>query len=368
MTSAGTYRPNADIAITSMYRDPAGIFWLGGSHGLFRFDPSNGASTHYPQRRPNGLATDIRGIARDGAGKLWLATTEDAENVFDPNTGTYARRWPAPKTQAVRGSTSIFAGPDGVLWRGTPKGLELFDPSTGAFAVLGHDAADRHSLSGNEILSLATDRDGSLWVGTKEGGVNRFSPASLRFGAWRRNPADSRSLSDENVRAIYADRAGVLWLGTYNGGLNRYDAASGTFTHFRHDARNPASLDDDRVYSIYEDRAGYLWVGTGLGINRLDRKTGAFTHFERGETDKKGSPIPTYWFLEDRRQVFWFGAGTLKASSRPADRRSYVELLSPACPCSRTTMATCGSARRVAWRGRIMAATFEYFRGRSRRA
>ena len=343
----GDLPPNAEIAITSMYREPAGIFWLGGSHGLFRFDPSNGASIHYPQHRPNGLPTDIRGITQDNAGNLWLATTDDAVNFFNPNTGDFARRWPTPKSQSIASSSSIFAGPDGVLWRGTSRGLELFDPSTGAFAVLGHNAADRHSLSGNEILSLATDREGSVWVGTKEGGVNRFSPSSLRFGAWRRNPADKRSLSDENVRAIYADRAGVLWLGTYNGGLNRYDAASGTFTHFRHDPANPASLDDDRVYSIYEDRTGYLWVGTGVGINRLDRKSGEFAHFKRGEIDKRDSSIPTYWFLEDRRQVFWFGAGTVKAT---LDRRTGAVTSNSflACPCSRTMMAICGSARRVA--------------------
>jgi signal transduction histidine kinase/ligand-binding sensor domain-containing protein/CheY-like chemotaxis protein len=315
----GNLPANVDIAITSMYRDPAGIFWLGGSHGLFRFDPSSGASTHYPQRRPNGLTTDIRGIARDHAGKLWLAATEDARNCFDPIAGEYSRRWPTPRSQRLEAASSILAGSDGVLWQGTPTGLELFDPATESFAVLGHNAADRHSLSGNEILSLAVDRDGNLWVGTKEGGVNRFSPNSLRFGAWRRNPADPRSLSDENVRAIYRDRTGVLWLGTYNGGLNRYDEASGTFTHFRHDARNPASLDDDRVYSIYEDRSGDLWVGTGVGINRLDRRTGTFAHFKRGAVDEMKSPIPTYWFLEDRRQVFWFGAGTEKAT---LDRRT----------------------------------------------
>ena len=143
-------------------------------------------------------------------------------------------------------------------------------------AVLRHNAADRYSLSANEILALAMDRDGSLWVGTKGGGVNRFSPGSLRFGAWRRNPADPGSLSDGNIRAIYRDRAGMVWIGTYDGGLNRFDPVSGQFTHFRHDPRNPESLDDDRVYSIYEDRSGDLWVGTGLGINRLDRKTGAF--------------------------------------------------------------------------------------------
>ena len=113
----------------------------------------------------------------------------------------------------------------------------------------------------DEILSLAADRDGSLWVGTKEG-AQPLPAGQSEFGAWRRNPADPRSLSDDNVRAIYRDRSGVLWLGTYDGGLNRYDPVSGTFTHFRHDAGDPGSLDNDRVYSIYEDRSGDLWVGT----------------------------------------------------------------------------------------------------------
>jgi len=305
--------PDSDTSITTIYRNPAGIFWLGGSRGLFRFDPSNGPSTHYPQPRPNGLPTDIRAIAADRSGSVWLAGTDDVGNFFDPVTGKFANPWPADVVQRGVTSSSVFAGPDGVIWRGTPKGLALFDPATGASAAIHHQAADRHSLSGNEVLSMAPDRDGNLWIGTKEGGVSRFSPASLHFGAWRRDASDSRSLSDENIRAIYTDRSGVLWLGTYNGGLNRYDAAQGRFTHFRHDARNPASIDEDRVYSIYEDRAGDLWIGTGVGINRLDRKSGRFEHFKRGDVDKLGTAIPTYWFLEDRREKFWFGTGTGKA-------------------------------------------------------
>ncbi len=303
-----------------MYADPSGILWVGTGRGLIRFDPTTGVSKRYAYDEPQFSALSIRSIAQDRAGKLWLATTEGAQNVFDPAAGVFARRGVPPNREHFATETNaIVAGTDGTIWWGKTDGLEVIDPATGATTILRHNAADRFSLSANEILSLAVDRDGSIWAGTKAGGVDHFSPASLQFGAWRRNTDDPRGLSDGNIRAIYRDRAGAVWLGTYDGGLNRFDPASGTFTQFRHDPRNSRSLDGNRVYSIYEDRFGDLWVGTELGINRLDRQTGSFTRFERGPLARPGVAIPTYAFLEDSRGAFWFGAGAARAT---LDRRT----------------------------------------------
>ncbi len=306
--------------VVGIYADPAGFLWLGTTDGLIRFDPAKGTSTTYNPGGPKPVHTSIRALAEDPTGKIWLASPEGRENFFDPLSGLFSRRWAPPNREYLgTESNTIFVGSDGVVWLGKIDGLQVFDPATGAHTSLRHNAADLHSLSANEIQSLAMDREGTLWVGTKGGGVDQFRPASLPFGAWRPNPAAPRSLSDSNIRAIYPDRAGVVWLGTYDGGLNRFDPASGTFTHFRHDPRNPRSLDADRVYSIYEDRAGDLWVGTSLGINRLDRKSGEFTHFPRGSLASPGVAIPTYSIFEDRRGVFWIGVGEAKGS---LDRRT----------------------------------------------
>ncbi len=298
-----------------MYADPSGILWLGAGRGLIRFDPASGASKRYAYDDPNSSALSVRSIAQDRAGNLWLATTEGGRNFFDPAAGVFERRWaPVPREHFATETNAILAGADGVIWLGKSDGLEVFDPATGAHTILRHNAADRFSLSANEIQSLAVDREGSLWVGTKPGGVDRFSPASLQFGAWRRNSDDPRGFSDDNVRAIYRDRAGAVWIGTYDGGLNRLDPATGTFTQFRHDPRNSRSLNGTRVYSIYEDRSGDIWVGTETGLNRLDRQTGSFTRFDRGPLAPPGVAIPTYTFLEDSRGIFWFGAGERRAA------------------------------------------------------
>jgi ligand-binding sensor domain-containing protein len=174
---------NMDIAVKTMFRDATGILWISASTGLVRFDPSTGAAKHYLLAPANGLPADIPGITQDSAGKLWLATTRSLGNFFDPVTGVLSRVWPARYTAFNSPASAIHARNDGVLLQGTSEGLEIFDSATGRFAVLQHEAADPYSLSGNVVQSIAEDRDGTLWFGTKGRGVSRFSPASLRFGA-----------------------------------------------------------------------------------------------------------------------------------------------------------------------------------------
>jgi signal transduction histidine kinase/ligand-binding sensor domain-containing protein/CheY-like chemotaxis protein len=303
-----TARAGPNSGVESMYFDASGILWLGTTDGLVRFDPSTEVSLLY---RPsfstaNSFARGIRGIVADRAGKLWLATSEGTENVFDPVTRTFARNWSEAVRPGADMNQTIFADPGGRIWMGTRDGLKVFDPETGALAILRNDPADSYSISGNEVWSIVNDREGNLWVGVKGGGVNRLSPRSTAFGAWRRKPGDPGGLSDNNVRAIYGDHTGSVWIGTYDGGLDRFEPASGKFVHYRHDPQYPRSLDSDRVYSIYEDRSGTLWVGTDRGINRLDRESGTFEHFSR-DSIITVEAAPVYFFHEDRAGRFWFG-------------------------------------------------------------
>ncbi len=153
-----------DSGITSMHRDRAGNFWLGTYNGLVRFDPTNGGCTRFPQDRPNPKVLDDRtlGIAEDQHGNLWLAAREGAWNHFNPLARAFTRRWAAPDRQRLGDdiNRTVVVGSDGIVWLGTMEGLKVYDPVTGAFAVLRNNAADRHSLSSNES---SFSRRGSRW-------------------------------------------------------------------------------------------------------------------------------------------------------------------------------------------------------------
>ena len=229
--------PNSDRAGTTVARsDAAGILWLGAGHGLLRFDPATGNSIRYPRGSPSSKrsAAAIVGMEFDKSGKLWLLTADGALSVFDPITRTFVGGW-AVRAPISNGAYSFGVDPSGIVWLGGGTDSNSSIPVTERFGPLRNDPADGSSLSGNEVWSIARDREGNTWFGVKGGGVNRLSVRSTRFGAWRHDPADPDSLGDSNVRAIAGDTTGTIWLGTYTRGLDRFEPKSGKFVHYRHD-------------------------------------------------------------------------------------------------------------------------------------
>jgi signal transduction histidine kinase/sugar lactone lactonase YvrE len=154
------------------------------------------------------------------------------------------------------------------------------DPARERFTAYRHDPANPRSLSHDAIADLHMDRSGSLWVGTRGGGLNRFDPVSGTFTVYRHDVGNPASLSSDWVWAIAEDASGSVWIGTLGGGLNRLDPGSGLVTRYRHDPQNLTSLSDDSIWTLHVDRSDVLWVGTlGGGLDRFDRAQGTFMHY-----------------------------------------------------------------------------------------
>ncbi|MCK7520427.1 MAG: hypothetical protein MZV64_23440 [Ignavibacteriales bacterium] len=80
------------------------------------------------------------------------------------------------------------------------------------------------------------DSIGFLWFGTEDG-LNRYD--GYNFKTFKPDPDAINSLSDRFITSITEDRDGYLWIGTRQGGLNRYDPRSEQFMIYRHDKENP---------------------------------------------------------------------------------------------------------------------------------
>lgn len=118
---------------------------------------------------------------------------------------------------------------DGRVLAGSRDGVVLWDPQSGA-VVHDNPAGKPGEHPRNFIFSVAQTGDGSVWLGSQQGGVARGRIVDGAFSGWRWYGAED-GIPDETVYAILPGETGRLWLSS-NRGLIRFDPDTETFRHF----------------------------------------------------------------------------------------------------------------------------------------
>ncbi len=67
------------------------------------------------------------------------------------------------------------------------------------------------------------DGDDILWV---------YNPSSNNINCFTHKANSSESFSHPYINGIAADNEGTIWIGTYGGGLNKYDPIKQKFKHY----------------------------------------------------------------------------------------------------------------------------------------
>jgi ligand-binding sensor domain-containing protein/signal transduction histidine kinase len=229
--------------------------------------------------------SSVRVIFQDSRGFLWFGT-EDGLNRYDGYTfKTYKPDPDTPNSLSDRWITSIVEDKEGTLWIGTRLGgLNHYDPRTEQFTHFLHDDEDSSSLSDNHINVLYLDRNDNLWIGTPNA-LNLFDQTSDIFKHYVYSPSQEEGISGKNITAILQDSRGRFWVGTSAGGINRFDPQNNTFTPYQSNAANATTISNDHVTAIAEGRNSVLWVGTREGLNKFNTDVGRFERFMHSDID-----------------------------------------------------------------------------------
>jgi ligand-binding sensor domain-containing protein/signal transduction histidine kinase len=230
----------SDNSVNALLVDHDGNLWTGTDAGLDLLRRKNLFA--FGQAEGLGYGA-VAGLAEIGPDLVWAAK---------PNDGLY--RWDGRGFSRLGSANLSIEGPqinsllvsgDGSCWLAGERGLLHFkNPRLTA------NKAELFTLAGLDIISLCTDPDGSLWVGTREGQLWR-----LQNEKWQ---AETRFSQSHPITAMAAG-AGVLWIGTEGSGV--YRLGNGTLTQW-----NTANgLLSDLVRTLYLDAQGTLWIGTAGG-------------------------------------------------------------------------------------------------------
>jgi signal transduction histidine kinase/ligand-binding sensor domain-containing protein len=288
-----------------------GLLWVGSDDGLTAIDRKSGTFTRYRNSSddPATLSSDVVvHIFQDRAGTLWVSTAKGL-NRFDPRSRTFHRYLHDPGNSATLSDDYVvqtYEDRAGRFWVATNNGLNLMDRSRGTFSRYLHDREDSYTLSGNAINpgALYEDSAGTLWIGTRAGGVDRLAARAKGFSIYRHKGRDANSPSSDVISGLVVDSTGQLWIGT-DAGLDRFDGR--TFQRYLADPNEPGSLNPGPQRMVAIDVNGAVWTGTfGGGLDRL--KAGVIKHFRH---DPKNPDTPATdtigGLLPDAKGGLWIG-------------------------------------------------------------
>jgi len=259
--------------------------------------------------------TSVYDIVQDRQGFMWFAT-DDGIARYDGYTFTPFKPVPEnPKTINPGAGYALYEDRAGNIWIGLRNGgLNKYDPLTGTFTRYEHDPNNPNSLSHNSVSygCLYEDSAGMLWIGTWNG-LNRFDPVKQTFSCYCHEADNPNSLSKGFIRAIHPDPADdrILWIGT-DQGLNRFDRIDKNFVRYQHDDIHPDSISHNTVWKIYgqisPEGKTVLWLGTAGGLDRFDPETGIFTHFQHDQRNPDSlSHNEVYSLVPAGKNTFWVG-------------------------------------------------------------
>ena len=362
---AGQGLPANDIS--AVVQDREGSIWLGllGS-GLARW---LGYNEWQSWTEREGLSREsVWSIARDPGGRLWVGT-QFGLNYAEERGGRLAwGQQPVPGVQMIRGlasasvTSSTGGNGAGSMWIGAaPGGLRQLDLRT----MQTHAVGPEQGLTSDNIRHVMTDRDGRVWVSTRNGlfrkmpNASRFeeivppSPvdpgpaAAQHFDQSPRPPSEvfhmtmmdgagqvwiagTRGLArlsgerwtrfterdglKSNVIAHMAeDPDGAIWIGYYEAfGLTRLTFPQGRLKleHFT----TASGLRSDKSIFLGFDARGWLWAGSDHGVDVFDRVH--WRHY--GKSDGLiWDDCNSNAFLADRDGAVWIGTSRGVSRFRP---------------------------------------------------
>ncbi|MFY9570226.1 MAG: two-component regulator propeller domain-containing protein, partial [Blastocatellia bacterium] len=284
--------------VQAAFQDSEGWLWFGTDKGVARFNGSEFKSSGATGSAFEQLAgEDIRSIAEDRLGTMWLATAKTLRRITK-------RGGEAAAPLQVDDPRQVFVDSTGVVWVAAAAGLFRFDGQT----MIPVSSPEEVPLT--DVRAVAQDQIGRIWIAAA-GCVSVFEGDRLRsLEQWlesqeTKNPAQRREPVID-ARAVFVDGTGKVWLATARG-LMLIDGGSvrrvsvGT-------QLTPGSSVDAIVRTIGQDQGSRMWFALDSGgvviYDALRRESQRVNFLERDRisaifTGREGH----LWFASDNGAI-----------------------------------------------------------------
>jgi ligand-binding sensor domain-containing protein/signal transduction histidine kinase/DNA-binding response OmpR family regulator len=260
----GTPGSIGDDVVYSALRDYNGNLWFGTlAHGIYRYDKRTDLFIHYPRSTsdaPVPLGHRVSLLFEDSKRNIWVGATRGGLSMLDQASKTFT----VNKDAAMFSTIDVRAmaeDKNGKLWLGCyGNGLLSFDPDTRKIESIFVGTESSNLLQSNVVHALVIDKNNTLWIGTG-GGLGAYNLNDKTFKRY----TDEDGLLNNTVFGIQIDEQQNVWCSTISG-ISRFDQATGTFSNYTsNDGLQAGQFNAGS--SLNNIPKGYIGFGGTYGFN-----------------------------------------------------------------------------------------------------
>lgn len=263
--------------------------------GLYRLNKSNDTFEYFPLQDKT-LQLDGMAMLANSDGSILVGTWD--RGLYQVNTdGSTELLLSATLTNAVHHIHTLYNNQGLYILIGSDDGMVEYDIQKKTWRMLSEVNDPSRSTMERFVYSIASDREGGLWVGTFYGGVN-YLPSNNFEDRFVPYLAGEKGLMGSVVGRFCEDANHRVWVATDDGGLNCYDPLKDQFV----DYPGRQAMSKYNVHGLYAD-GNDLWVGTyGNGIIKMNIATGAQQEYQM---DGRNSGSSSYCLYRDSKRRLW---------------------------------------------------------------
>ena len=282
--------------VRTLLPDGKGTLYIGSEAGLFIYKNGN---LEQKLIDPNVLSASniITGLSLSEDGILWIATNDGLYSL------TLADKKIVPYHNIVEDkhfcSYNNITRIGNVLYLGTMgQGIISFDTQTHKFRPF-------IDVGCNVISSLSGDGKDMLYVGTDGNGVHFISTKQMKvLRSFRHEPGKDESIRSNSVYSLLVDRDGLIWIGFYQLGLDYSLYQSGLFSTYSYLPYFDSKDMPVRSIAITEHEK---LVGSRDGLFYINEEQRRFKNFKSPEL--RSSMIFCIYKFQDKYYIGTYGGG-----------------------------------------------------------
>jgi signal transduction histidine kinase/ligand-binding sensor domain-containing protein/DNA-binding response OmpR family regulator len=266
------FKPEKSIGtdcVLSIRQDHNNDVWIGtDGDGIYRLNAQYSVTQHYRKDRMPG--NSVLAIYEDSKNRIWAGTYLHGLFLYNPAGDRFEKRKLKIDRQEVKHINVITEDADGNLWIGTNEnGLCIYNPDRNQVKCFQYDLLKSgNQILGNTVQCLLFGKNNLVWIGTSLNGLSCFNPAENSFTDYTE---ENGKLNNNNINSLAEDKDGNIWVGT-KAGLNFIDLTNNKTLFY-------TGTSDNSIHGIEIDADGNLWISTGKGLSNYNVSTGQFTNY-----------------------------------------------------------------------------------------